>query len=53
MKGTTNRYHLILSSNDSANSQIGDFLIKNSNSEKLLDIKINCNLTFDDHNRDM
>ena len=53
MKGNTDKCHFIISSNDSSEIKIGNSLIKNSNCEKLLGVKIDTKLTFDDHIKDM
>ena len=52
MKGNTNKCHLILSFNDSNEVKIGNSLIKRSNCEQLLGVKIDTKLTFDDHIKD-
>ena len=44
--------HLILSSNDSTNIHVGDSWVKNIYREKLLGIKIDCNIIFCDHIKD-
>ena len=49
MKGNTNKWHLILSFNDSNEVKIGNSLIKRSNCEQLLGVKIDTKFTFDDH----
>ena len=48
MKGNTDDFHLIMSTN-AQEIQVGEFLIKTSNYEKLLYIKIVYKLTFNDH----
>ena len=53
MKGNTNKSHLIISSNDSSEIKIGNSLIKSSNCVKLLGVKIDTKLTFDDHIKDL
>ena len=49
MKGNTDKWHLIMSSNDSSGIKIGSPLIKRSNCEKLLGVKIDTKFTFVDH----
>ena len=49
MKGNTDKCHLIMSANSATELQIGDSLIKTSNCEKLLGVKIDYKLTFDEH----
>ena len=53
MKGNTDKRHFIIRSNDSSKIKIGNSLIKSSNCEKLLGVKIDTKLTFDDHIKDM
>ena len=48
MKGNTDKYHLIMSTKNTPELQIGDSLIKTS-SEKLLGVKIDYKLTFDEN----
>ena len=49
MKGNTDDFHLIMSTNNAQEIQVGEFLIKTSNYEKLLYIKIVYKLTFNNH----
>ena len=49
MKGNTDQCHLIMSTNNATELQIGDSSIKTSNCEKLLGVKIDYKLTFDEH----
>ena len=49
MKENTDKCHFTISSNDSSEIKIGNSLIKSSNCEKVLGVKINTKLTFDDH----
>ena len=49
MKGNTDKCHLIMSTNNATELQIGDSSIKTSNCEKLLGVKIDYKLTFDEH----
>ena len=53
MKGNTDKYHFIISSNNSSEIKIWNSLIKSSNCEKFLGVKINTKLTFDDHIKDI
>ena len=53
MKGNTDKYHSLLSKHESSEIHIGDAVIESSNCEKLLDIKIDSKLRFDDHNQDL
>ena len=45
----TDKCHLIVSSNDPTESQVGESVIKNTTCEKLRGIKIDYKLTFDEH----
>ena len=47
MKGSTDNCHLIMSTNNAPELQVGDSLVKTSNCEKLLGVKIDYKLTFD------
>ena len=49
MKGNTDKFHLIMSTENAPELQIGDLLIKTRSSEKLLGVKIDYKLTFDEH----
>ena len=49
MKGNTDKCHLIMSTKNAPELQIGDSSIKPSNCEKLLGVKIDYKLTFDEH----
>ena len=49
MKANENKCHLIVSTNELTEIQIGDFQIKNSASEKLLGVTIDSKLNFDCH----
>ena len=53
MKGNTDKYHSLLSKDESSEIHIGDSVIESSNCEKLLDIKIDSKLRFDDHIQDL
>ena len=47
MKTNEDKSHLIVSTNELTETQIGDFSIKKSASEKLLGVIIDSNLNFD------
>ena len=49
MKGNTDKCHSIMITNNAKEIQVVESLIKTSNYEKLLDIKIDYKLTFDNH----
>ena len=49
MEGNTDKCHLIISTENAPELQIGDSLIKTSSREKLLGVKIDYKLTFDEH----
>ena len=49
MKGNTDKCHLLLSKDESSEIHIGDSIIEGSTCEKLLGIKIDSKLHFDDH----
>ena len=49
MKGNTDKCHLIMSTNNNPEIQVGDSLIKASDCEKLLGLKIDYKLNFDNH----
>ena len=49
LRGNTDKCHLIVSSNDRTEIQVGESVIKNTLCKKLLGIKINNKLTFDEH----
>ena len=53
MKGNTDKCHLLLSKNESSEIHIGDSIIESSTCEKLLGIKIDSKLRFDDHIQDL
>ena len=53
MKANTDKCHLIISSNDSSEIKIGNSLIKSSNCKKLLGVKNDTKLTFDDPMKDL
>ena len=47
MKGSTDKYQLLLSKNDETRLELGDSLIKNITFEKVLGVKLNNKLIFD------
>ena len=49
LKGNTEKCHLVVSSDDPTEIQVGESVIKNTTCEKLLGIKIDNKLTFDEH----
>ena len=49
MKGNTDKCHLIMSRNNNPEIQVGDSLIKASDYEKFLGLKIDYKLNFDNH----
>ena len=49
MKGNTDKCHLIMNTNNTPELKVGDSLIKRSTCEKLLGVKIDYKLTFDNH----
>ena len=49
MKSNSDKCHLIVSTNDTTEIQIGDSVIKSSSTEKLLGVNIDCKLNFDSH----
>ena len=49
MKGNADKCHLIMSTENAPELQIGDSFIKASSCEKLLGVKIDYKLTFDEH----
>ena len=49
MKTNQDKFHLIVSTNDFTEIQIGDFSIKNCGSEKLLNVNIHSKINFDCH----
>ena len=53
MKTNEDKCHLIVSTNKLTEIQIGDFSIKNSGSEKLLDANIDSKFNFDCHVNDL
>ena len=53
MRGNTDKCQLLVSKDESSEIHIGDSVIESSNCEKLLDIKIDSKLRFDDHIQDL
>ena len=49
MKSNADKYHLLISTNNTVKMKIGHFDIANSRNEKLLGVKFDSKLTFDDH----
>ena len=49
MKGNTDKCHLIMSTSNTPELKVGDSLIKTSTCKKLLDVKIDYKLMFDNH----
>ena len=49
MKSNGDKCNLLVSTNDTAEIQIGEYLIKSSTNEKLLGVNIDSKLTFDSH----
>ena len=49
MKGNTDKCHLIMSISNTPELKVGDSLIKTSTCKKLLDVKIDYKLMFDNH----
>ena len=49
MKGNTDKCHLIMSTINKPELEVADSLIKTSTCEKLLDVKIDYKLIFDNH----
>ena len=49
MKSNADKYHLLVSKNNAINIKIGNIDINNSTREKLLEVKFDYKLTFDDH----
>ena len=53
MKGNTDKYHLIVSTNEPIEIRVGEYLIKSSTCEKLLGVKIDKKLNFDTYVKDL
>ena len=52
MKGNTDKCHLLLSKDESSEIHIRDYIIESSTCKKLLGIKIDSKLRFDDNIQD-
>ena len=48
MKGNTEKFHFLMSTNESFDFQLGDSLIEKRDCEKMLGVKINYKLNFDE-----
>ena len=53
MKINTGKCHLLVSTNNTVKIKTGNFDITNSKSEKLLGVKIDHKLSFDDHSLEL
>ena len=49
MKANTDRYHLLVNSNENCTAKIEVFNIKNSTEEKLLEVKFDSDLSFENY----
>ena len=49
MKANADKFHLLVSSNESCTAKIEDFRVKNSTEETLLGVKFDSNLSFENH----
>ena len=49
MKANADKCHFSVSSDESSTAKIEDFSIKNSTEEKLLGVKFDSNLSFENH----
>ena len=49
MKANTDKCNLLVSSDESCTAKIEDFSIKNSTEEKMLGVKLDSNLSFENH----
>ena len=49
MKANADKCHLLVSSDESCTAKIEDFSIKNRTEEKLLGVKFDSNLSFENH----
>ena len=52
MKGNTNKCHFLISSNETYKIQIEDSMIEKSDRQKLMGVKIDSKLNFNEHVRD-
>ena len=53
MKGNADKYHLLVSTNYTGNIKIENIDITNSSCEKLLGVKFDHKMTFDDHTSEL
>ena len=53
LKSNADKCHLVISSNESVTLHVGEYDIKNSKREKLLGVKLDWKLNFDDHISDI
>ena len=53
MKGNTNKWHLLISSDETYKIQIEDSMIVKSDRQKLMGVKIDSKLNFNEHVRDL
>ena len=49
MRASADKHHLLVTTNSSVSAKIKEFIIKNSNKENPLDIKIYTKLSFESH----
>ena len=53
LKNNADKCHVLVSRNKPVDIKIGDYTIENRNCEKLLGVKIDANLNFNDHISDL
>ena len=53
MKGNTNKCHFLISSNETYKIQIEDSMIEKSDRQKLMGVKIDSKLNFNEYVRDL
>ena len=53
LKNNVDKCHVLVSTNKPVGIKVGDYTIDNSECEKLLGVKIDVNLNFDDHISDL
>ena len=53
LKSNADKCHLVISSNEKVTLHVGEYDIKNSKCEKLLGVKLDWKLNFDDHISDI
>lgn len=53
LKGNTNKWHLLISSDETYKIQIEDSMIEKSDCQKLMGVKIDSKLNFNEHVRDL